>query len=84
MLTTNIDLKNFKIKTKSSKVRQKLNLIIKEKNQLINSLSKNYKYNFKKMIFNIVEGIKIKQLKLYKEFTYKNLVQRPCNHPLLL
>jgi glucose-6-phosphate isomerase len=48
MLTSGINLINFKKKKKLPIVRQKLNLIIKEKNQVINSLGKNYKHLFNK------------------------------------
>ena len=46
MLTTNIKFKNFKIKKKNSIIKNNLKLILKEKNQVIISLSKSYKNNF--------------------------------------
>ena len=45
MLTDGIKLRNFE-KKKNSIVLRNLNLIVKEKNQLISSLSKNYKDSF--------------------------------------
>ena len=48
MFTQNISFKNFLIKNKNTFVNKKLNLILKEKNQVINSLSKSYKDNFSK------------------------------------
>jgi glucose-6-phosphate isomerase len=53
MLTTGINFINFRKKAikKISKVRQNLNLIIKEKNQVIESLTKNYKNSYNKKIF---------------------------------
>ena len=56
MLTPGIIFKNFNTKKKTLKLKQKLISIIKEKNQVIGSLSKNYKYNFNK-----------KSLKKYKK-----------------
>jgi len=50
MLTSGIDFLNFKEKGKKSPVKQKLTSIIKEKNQVIFSLSKNYKNNFNNKI----------------------------------
>ena len=55
MLTSRISLKNFKVKTKTSKIKKHLISVIKEKNQIIESMSKNYKNSFKK-----------KELKKYK------------------
>ncbi|MDA9643635.1 glucose-6-phosphate isomerase [Candidatus Pelagibacter sp.] len=48
MLTSRISLKNFKVKTKTSKIKKHLISVIKEKNQIIESMSKNYKNSFKK------------------------------------
>ena len=48
MLTAGINFINFKKKINLSIVKQKLNLIIKKKNPVINSLSKNYKNSFEK------------------------------------
>ena len=50
MLTSSISFVNFKEKIKYTKVKKNLKLIIdkKNQNQVIKSLSKNYKYSFKK------------------------------------
>src|SRR5210317_578620 len=48
MFTQNISFKNFLIKEKKLTVKKKLNLILKEKNQVISSLSKSYKDSFSK------------------------------------
>ena len=50
MLTSSISFVNFKNKIKYTKVKKNLKLIIdnKSQNQVIKSLSKNYKYSFKK------------------------------------
>ena len=48
MLTSGINFINFKIKTKTFKVKKKLIYLIKEKNQIIESLGKNYKNSFRK------------------------------------
>ena len=50
MLTQNISFKNFLTKNRNILVKNKLNLILKEKNQVINSLSKSYKDSFSKKI----------------------------------
>jgi glucose-6-phosphate isomerase len=52
MLTPRIDFKNFKIKYKTSAIRKKLTFIIKNRNKdkVIQSLTKNYKYSYKKKI----------------------------------
>jgi glucose-6-phosphate isomerase len=46
MLTTNINFKNFKIKKKNLFIKKNLQLILKEKNQIIFSLTKSYKNSF--------------------------------------
>ena len=47
MLTSRISFKNFKSKKiKSSLVRKKFTTLIKEKNEILKSLSKDYKNNF--------------------------------------
>jgi len=56
MLTTGISIINFKIKANESKVKKKLISLIKSKNHVISSLSKNYKNSFDK-----------KKLKKYKK-----------------
>ena len=48
MFTQNISFKNFLIKKKKLTVKKNLNLILKEKNQVISSLSKSYKDSFSK------------------------------------
>ena len=52
MLTQNISFKNFLTKNRNILVKNKLNLILKEKNQVINSLSKSYKDSFSKKNIN--------------------------------
>ena len=58
MLTNNIKLKQFKVKIKKKNISQFLKFLINEKNQVINSLTKNYKNNFKR-----------KNLLKYKKFS---------------
>jgi glucose-6-phosphate isomerase len=48
MLTQNISFKNFLTKNRNKLVKKKLNLILKEKNQVISSLFKSYKDSFSK------------------------------------
>jgi glucose-6-phosphate isomerase len=48
MLTKHISFKNFLIKKKYSVVKKKLSSILREKNQVISSLSKSYKDSFSK------------------------------------
>ena len=48
MLSNNISFKNFNIKNKDNKIKKRLFLILKEKNQSIESLKKEYKYTFNK------------------------------------
>ena len=48
MLINNINFSNFKIKPKKKNLKKKLNLILKENNQILQSLKKNYKNSFKK------------------------------------
>ena len=52
MLTSGIHFKNFKIKSRQKEAKNNLNKILKEKNQIILSLSKNYKNSFKKNLIN--------------------------------
>ena len=52
MLTTGINFKNFKIKTKKLNFKKKLKFIFDNKNQILLSLSKNYKDNFDKKTVN--------------------------------
>ena len=56
MLTTSISFKNFKIRSNKSIVKKKIISLIKNKNHVISSLSKNYKNSFDK-----------KKLKKYKK-----------------
>ena len=48
MLINNINFSNFKIKPKKKNLKKKLNLILKENNQILQSLKKNYKNSFTK------------------------------------
>ncbi len=57
MFTSHITLKNFNKKKTSINIKKRLKSIISQKNQIIESLSKNYKYSFKK-----------KKLKVFKKF----------------
>ena len=52
MLTTGIRLSDFKIKPSTLVLKKKLNLLLREKNQVIHSLSKKYKNNFNKKKIN--------------------------------
>ena len=52
MLTKNINFINFQIKKKNQFIKEKLKLIIKENNHVIQSLGKNYKYSYNKSIIN--------------------------------
>ena len=57
MLTSSIKFKSFKIKKKSKKIENDLSFLLRQKNDVISSLSKNYKYSFQK-----------KKLRKYKKF----------------
>ncbi len=48
MLTNTISFKNFKLKKQNYKIKKKLLYLLKSKNQIIKSLSNNYKYSFSK------------------------------------
>ena len=50
MLTPGISFINFKIKKHSSLVKKNLISILKSKNEVLNSLSQNYKDNFTKKL----------------------------------
>ncbi|WP_440908339.1 glucose-6-phosphate isomerase [Candidatus Pelagibacter sp.] len=52
MLTSGISFVNFKKKNKSFKLRKNLQLIINDKNEILNSLSKNYQDSYKKNLIN--------------------------------
>ncbi len=57
MLTSNINFRQFKIKKNCRKVKKELKKLLRENNSVINSLTKNYKNNFK-----------VKKLSKYKKF----------------
>ena len=63
MITNGIIFKNFHIKKKFKQVSKDLNLILKKKNQVIQSLSANYKNSFD-----------IKKLNKYKNFKYFRVI----------
>ncbi len=46
MITRGINFKNFKIKKSSQLVKKNLNELLKEKNEIIQSLKKNYRNSF--------------------------------------
>ena len=48
MLSNSIKLKNFLLKSKTKSIDKNLSLLIKEDNEVINSLKKNYKDKFNK------------------------------------
>ena len=50
MLTKNISFKNFKVKKNNSKIKRIFSSLIKEKNEVLLSMSKNYKNSFKNKI----------------------------------
>ena len=52
MLSKGISFINFKVKSKILRVKKELRFLINQKNQVIISLSKNYKNNFNKKILN--------------------------------
>ena len=52
MFTKNISFKNFKVKKNNSKIKRILSSLIKEKNEVLISMSKNYKNSFKNKILN--------------------------------
>ena len=52
MLTTGINFTNFKIKKKLSVVKKNLTSILKKKNEVLNSLSQDYKSSFNKNFFH--------------------------------
>ena len=58
MLTSSISFKNFKKKIESKKISKTFRSIINNKNQVIESLGKNYKYSYK-----------LKKLKKYKKIS---------------
>ena len=52
MLTSGINFKNFKLKLKTVSIKKRLNFLLKEKNEIIKSLSKNYINSFNSNILN--------------------------------
>ena len=52
MLTKNISFKNFKVKKNNSKIKHIFSSLIKEKNEVLLSMSKNYKNSFNNKILN--------------------------------
>ena len=52
MLTKNISLKNFKVKKNNSKIKRIFSSLIKEKNEVLLSMSTNYKNSFNNKILN--------------------------------
>lgn len=52
MFTKNISFKNFKVKKNNSKIKRIFSSLIKEKNEVLHSMSKNYKNSFKNKILN--------------------------------
>ena len=50
MISQNISFKNFKLKNKNQKLKQKLKSILSEENEVINSLKKSYKNNYTKKL----------------------------------
>ena len=63
MFNKNIDFKNFQIKRKTKYIKKKLELLIKENNQILKSLSKKYKNSFDK-----------KKLNKYKKFSNYRII----------
>ena len=52
MFTKNISFKTFKVKKNNSKIKRIFSSLIKEKNEVLLSMSKNYKNSFKNKILN--------------------------------
>tara|TARA_B100000965_G_scaffold404669_1_gene436160 strand:+ start:81 stop:1229 length:1149 start_codon:yes stop_codon:yes gene_type:complete len=50
MLSSNIQLKNFKIKTLDKKTKKNLKKLLGEKNEILNSLKSSYKYSYNKKL----------------------------------
>jgi len=46
MLTSRINFKNYNFKSKNTSIKKKLNFLLNEKNEIIKSLSKNYKNSY--------------------------------------
>ena len=62
MLTSNISLKNFRLKTNNLRIKQHLKILFLNKNHVIQSMTKNYKDNFDKKKF--IKYQKYKNLRL--------------------
>ena len=58
MFTKNIYFKNFKTKTYFKSINKKLKDILNNKNEVINSLSVNYKNSFEKRKFKKIQQFK--------------------------
>ena len=71
MFTKNINFKNFRIKKFNKEISKDLNLILKEKNKAIESLSTFYKYSYNKKIIS-----KIKKIQRCKSHWYGRLYIR--------
>ena len=52
MFLKNIKFRNYKIKTNIKNVKKNLNILLKENNEVINSLKKNYNYSFSRNLIN--------------------------------
>ena len=50
MISQNISFKNFKLKNKNQKLKQKLISFLSEENEIINSLKKSYKNSYTKKL----------------------------------
>ena len=66
MFLKNIKFRNYKVKTNIKNVKKNLNILLKENNEVINSLKKNYNYSF--------SGNLIKKYKKYSNFRIIGLV----------
>ena len=62
MLTSRINFKNFNFKSKNTSIKKKLNFLLNEKNEIIKSLSKNYKNSFNPNILSKYKKNKIFRL----------------------
>ena len=65
ILTRNIFFKNFPKKIQNKKVKIELKSIIQDKNEILNSLTKDYKYSFSK-----------KKIDLWKKKIFKHSINR--------
>ena len=63
MITSGIFFKNFKGSRQNSKIKKNLKKLIIENNQILQSLSKNYKDQFQ-----------IKNLRIFKRFNYIRII----------